>query len=232
MKAVVLAGGFGKRLKPLTDDKPKPLLEVGGLPILGRQVNWLHQHGINDLILCTGYLKERIINYLGSGSKFGVKVGYAVEEEPLGTGGALKNAETLLADGEVFLVLNGDVITDLDPSKLSNAMDQNSVGAIAVVPLRSPYGIVDLMKDGRIDGFREKPVLPDYWINAGVYCFATSIFSYLPLKGDIEDTVFPKLSQEGKLKAIKYLNSFWKSIDSHKDIEDAEKELDTTSRKS
>lgn len=227
-----MAGGFGKRLKPLTDDKPKPLLEVGGMPILGRQVNWLRQYGIKDLILCTGYLKERIINYLGSGSKFGVKVGYAVEEEPLGTGGALKNAETLLANGEAFLVLNGDIITDLDPLKLLNPMDRESVGAIAVVPLRSPFGIVDLTQDGRIDGFREKPFLSDYWINAGVYCFAPSVFSYLPAKGDIENTVFPKLAGEGRLKAIKYLNSFWKSIDSHKDIEDAEKELESASRRS
>lgn len=228
MKAVVLAGGYGKRLKPLTDNKPKPLLEVSGIPILGWQIRWLLKHGVRELILCTGYLKERIIDYLGSGKKFGIKVGYAVEEEPLGTGGALKNAESLLSNDDTFLVLNGDVLTDLDPHKLTRSLDRERVGAIAVVPLRSPFGVVDLRRDGRIAGFREKPLLRQYWINAGVYCLTPLVFDRLPSKGNIEDTVFPKLASEGKLKAVRYPDVAWKSIDSHKDIEEAEKEFKPT----
>ncbi len=96
MKAVILAGGLGKRLKPLTDERPKPMIEVQNIPIIEWQIRWFKMHGINEIIICVGHLKEQIIDYIGSGNKFGVKVGYAVEEEPLGTGGALKNAESLL----------------------------------------------------------------------------------------------------------------------------------------
>src|SRR5579875_736023 len=97
MKAVILAGGFGKRLKPLTDDRPKPMIEVSGVPILEWQINWLRQHNVKEIIICTGYLKNAVIDRIGSGQKLGVSVGYSVEEEPLGTGGALKNAKTLIS---------------------------------------------------------------------------------------------------------------------------------------
>ncbi|MEM4343432.1 MAG: nucleotidyltransferase family protein, partial [Candidatus Caldarchaeum sp.] len=96
MKAVLLAGGYGKRLKPLTETTPKPLLEVSGKPILVWQIEWLKKLGVREFIVCAGYLREKIIEALGSGGRLGVKVGYSVEDEPLGTGGALKNAEHLL----------------------------------------------------------------------------------------------------------------------------------------
>ncbi len=83
MKAVILAGGFGKRLKPLTNDRPKPMIEVLGVPILEWQIDWLHRHGINEMVICVGYLKESVLNHFGSGKRFGVKVGYSVEEDPL-----------------------------------------------------------------------------------------------------------------------------------------------------
>lgn len=228
MKAAILAGGFGKRLKPLTDDKPKVLIEVGGLPILGWQVKWLAKHGVRDLVLCTGYLKEQIINYIGSGAKFGVRIGYAAEDEPLGTAGALKNAAAFLRNGDVFLVLNGDVLTDLDPHKLAAAVGGPILGAIAVVPLRSPFGVVDVTRRGAIVGFREKPLLSEYWINAGIYCLRPPIFERLPAKGDIENATFPRLASSGQLKAVRYPAAAWRSIDSHKDIEEAEREFKVT----
>jgi len=110
LKAAILAGGLGKRLRPLTDDRPKPMIKVSGTPILGWQIAWLASHAISDIVLCTGYMRESIINYVGNGSKFGVRVGYVTEDEPLGTGGALKNAESLLRNEESFFVLNGDLI--------------------------------------------------------------------------------------------------------------------------
>jgi len=224
VKAAIFAGGYGKRLRPLTDQKPKPLLEVAGKSILARQVEWLREHGVSEVVFCVGYLKERIIEYVGGGARFGLKVGYVVEEEPLGKGGALKNAEAFLNGEEKFLVVNGDILTNLDPQRLVEAVD-DITGAIALVPLRSPFGVVDTDEDGFARRFREKPVIPEYWINAGVYCFTPEVFKYLPEKGEIEDITFPKLAGERKLKGLKYKGVFWKSIETHKDIEETEEAL-------
>lgn len=222
MKAVILAGGFGKRLRPLTDEMPKPMIEVLNLPIIEWQMKWLASNGIREFIICVGYLKEHIINHIGSGSRLGVKVGYAVEEEPLGTGGALKNAEGLLSGQKEFFMVNGDILTNLDPKVLR---DSGSSHSLALVPLRSPYGVVEVDKSATVLGFVEKPRIKDKWINAGVYHFESEIFTYLPDSGNIEVTALPALAKEGKLKSVLYEDVFWRSIDSHKDIEEAAKEM-------
>jgi mannose-1-phosphate guanylyltransferase len=149
MQAVVLAGGFGKRLAPLTSEVPKPLLPVGGRPILVRQIEWLRGFGVADVVLAVGYLKHKIFEALGDGRRFGVRIFYSVEEEPLGTGGAIKNAEPFITD-DIFIVLNGDVLTNLSLDKLVETLD-NADGAIALVPLRSPYGIVEFDAGGFYD---------------------------------------------------------------------------------
>ena len=222
MKAVILAGGYGKRLRPLTDQMPKPMIEVLSLPIIEWQVKWLSTFGIKEFVICVGYLKEHIINHIGSGSRLGVKVGYAVEEEPLGTGGALKNAEGLLSGQKDFFMVNGDILTNLDPRKLRDGV---SIHALALVPLRSPFGVVEVDKDSKVLGFVEKPKITDRWINAGVYHFTSEVFSYLPENGNIEVTALPALAKEGRLRGAKYEDIFWRSIDSHKDIEEAAREM-------
>ena len=224
MKAVILAGGFGKRLKPLTDERPKPMIEVLNIPIIEWQIKWFKKYGIDEIIICVGHLKEPIINYIGSGRRFGVKVGYAVEEKPLGTGGALKNSESLLASytEKGFFLINGDILTNLDPTRLNN---NGQSAALALVPLRSPFGIVELDKNSYVLRFVEKPQIKDRWINAGVYYFTTDVFKYLPENGNIEVTALPVMAKENKLKAVTYENAFWRSIDSHKDIEEAGKEI-------
>lgn len=224
MKAVILAGGFGKRLKPLTNDRPKPMIEVSGVPILEWQIDWLHRHNVDEVVICVGYLKEVILKHIGSGKRYGVKVGYSVEEDPLGTGGALKNASTLLS-GDSFFVMNGDIITDLDPWKLVSDVSNGALGAIAAVPLNSPFGIIQI-EDGYAKGFREKPVLRDYWINAGVYCLSAAVLDMLPDQGNIEASTLPELARAGKLRVTKYDNANWRSIDTHKDIEEAEKQFE------
>lgn len=221
MKAVILAGGFGKRLKPLTDQKPKPMIEVLNIPIIEWQVRWLRKFGVNDFVLCVGFLREHIFDHIGDGSKFGAKVEYSVEEEPLGTGGALKHAHDFLVGIDSFLMLNGDILTELDPNRLRIA----GKNTIALVPLRSPFGIVELDRNSNVIGFMEKPEITDNWINAGVYHFTQEVFKYLPFKGNIEVTALPALASEGKLQAVKYHRVFWRSIDSHKDIEEATMEL-------
>jgi NDP-sugar pyrophosphorylase family protein len=221
MQAVVLAGGFGKRLAPLTSEVPKPLLPVGGRPILVRQIEWLRGFGIRDVVLAVGYLKHKIFEALGDGRKLGVRIFYSVEEEPLGTGGAIKNAEPFITD-DVFVVLNGDVLTNLSLDKLVEALG-DADGAIALVPLRSPYGVVEYDKDGYITHFREKPILEGFYINAGVYALRRRVLSELPDRGNIEETLFPRLAQQRRLKAVVYRDVFWKSVDSLKDLEEVDR---------
>lgn len=221
MKAVILAGGFGKRLKPLTDQRPKPMIEVLNIPIIEWQVRWLRKFGIKKFVICVGYMREQIFDYIGDGSKLGTNVEYSVEEEPLGTAGALKNAKDLLVGQDSFFMLNGDVLTELDPTKLQVSGSHS----IALVPLRSPFGVVELDRDSKVLRFVEKPEIPDRWINAGVYYFTREVFRYLPENGNIEVTALPALAREGKLQAVKYRDIFWRSIDSHKDIEEAAKEM-------
>jgi NDP-sugar pyrophosphorylase family protein len=222
MKTVILAGGFGKRLKPLTDVRPKSMIQVSDVPIIEWQVRWLRRFGIKQFVICVGYMKDLIIDHIGNGVRFNCRVDYSVEENPLGTGGALLNAKKLLFDEDAFFMVNGDILTELDPNMLSIA-DSNT---LALVPLRSPFGLVELDENSKVLRFIEKPEIPDRWINAGVYCFTQEVFRYLPEKGNIEVTTLPALAKQGKLRAVKYQKVFWRSIDSHKDIDEAAKEIE------
>ncbi|MEM4719105.1 MAG: NDP-sugar synthase [Nitrososphaerota archaeon] len=224
MRAAILAGGYGKRLRPLTETLPKSLLPIGDKGIIEWQIRWLRRYGISELVICAGYLKEKLVERLEDGSRYGVKIKYAFEENPLGTGGALKNARKLLEDGDFFLLVNGDVLTDLNPLKLVDAMGKNFIAAIALVPLPSPYGIVRFDPETwEITSFVEKPKIRDYWINAGVYAMKPEIFDYLPDEGNMERITLPALAERGLLRACPYENCTWLSIDSHKDLEEASK---------
>ncbi len=227
--ALILAGGYGKRLRPLTLQVPKPLIQVGRKSVIEYQLEWLRYYGITEVVILAGYLKEKLIEALGSGSKYGVSLTYVIEDEPLGTGGALRNASHILGKSEMTIVTNGDIITNIDPWKLIDYTRQNDriVASIAAVPLRSPYGILDIA-DGLIRGFREKPILRDYWINGGVYSMKPSIVDSLPESGDIEKTTFPLLASESRLGVVRYETPpyYWRSIDTHKDLEEAAKEIE------
>ncbi len=226
MKAAIIAGGLAKRLRPLTEEIPKSLVEIAGKPIIEWQLEWLKANNINTVIILAGYRYEKLIEFLGSGRKFGVSVTYVVEDTPLGTGGAIKNAEPYLSN-EVFVALNGDVLTDIPISKLIKVLEERheAVASIALVPLRSPYGVVRVSGDGRIESFVEKPSIEDYLINAGVYVMRNEIFRYLPDIGDIEKTAFPQLAREGKLYGIKFANNYWRSIDTVKDVEEVTNDI-------
>lgn len=223
---VILAGGYGKRLKPYTETMPKPLLQVANRPILEWQLRWLRHYGFNEVLICAGYLKERLVEEVGSGARYGVRVGYVMEDEPLGTGGALKNAEHILSSEKEFIVVNGDILTDLNPAQLLEVLGEKDVGAIALTPLPSPYGVIKFdYETFKILSFIEKPRIKEYWINAGVYAFRREVFEYLPEKGDIERTALPRLAEEGRLRAALFEENFWMSIDSHKDLEEASKRV-------
>jgi NDP-sugar pyrophosphorylase family protein len=188
---------------------------------LVRQIEWLRGFGVTDVVLAVGYLRHKVFEALGDGRRLGVRIFYSVEEEPLGTAGAIKNAEPFMRD-DVFIVLNGDVLTNLDLNRLVEALG-DADGAIALVPLRSPYGIVEFDRDGRITRFREKPLLEGFYINAGVYAFRREVLKFLPERGNIEETAFPMLAERGRLRGVTYRDVFWRSIDSVKDLEEVDK---------
>jgi Nucleoside-diphosphate-sugar pyrophosphorylase involved in lipopolysaccharide biosynthesis/translation initiation factor 2B, gamma/epsilon subunits (eIF-2Bgamma/eIF-2Bepsilon) len=223
MKAVILAGGFGKRLRPLTDERPKPLIEIAGKPIIEWQIKWLKKFGVTSVFVLAGYKKEVLIDWVAKNQdKLGIPIAILTEDQPLGTGGAIKRLNGFISNGEKFFVLNGDILTNLDLSKLG---DDKAVAVISLVPLRSPFGIVKVDRNGNIMQFVEKPVLKDFWINAGIYSVNSEIFEYLPEKGDIEKETFPLLAQKGLLKGITFDDVYWRSIDTLKDYEEANAEI-------
>jgi mannose-1-phosphate guanylyltransferase len=227
---VILAGGLGKRLRPLTSDRPKPMIQINKTPIIELQVKWLKKFGITDIIVLVGHLREKIKHHLADGKKFGVNISYIEENVPLGTGGALKNAKDhIIQNGNSdpgFFVINGDILTNLDPFTIS---EKGSM-TLALVPMKSTFGIVETNGD-LVSKFIEKPSIEDMWINAGVYYFSNEIFDYLPDKGNLETVTLPMLVEKQKLKAKKFSNNYWRSIDSHKDVDEASKEIEQVFKK-
>ena len=215
MKAIILAGGRGKRLRPITDYVPKPLIPIKNIPIIEWQIKYLKKFGVSEVIICSGYKTEMIENYLNN-KKLGLKVTFSIEKKPLGTGGAIKNAGKKIKD-KSFLVINGDVITNIDLKKLLKK--ENS---IASIQLKTKFGILQTNED-KIIKFDEKKEIPNVWMNAGIYNLNTDILKELPNVGDIEKTLFPKFAKKGKLNTVKFTKSEWYSVDSFKDMEESSK---------
>ena len=212
MKAIILAGGSGKRLRPITDYVPKPLIPIKNIPIIEWQIKYLKKFGISEIIVCSGYKTKMIENYLNN-KKLGIKITFSVEDKPLGTGGAIKKAGKKIKDRS-FLVINGDTITNIDLKKL---IKKNN--AIAAIQLRTKFGILQTDKD-KIMKFDEKKEIENLWMNAGIYHLNKETLKELPIVGDIEKTLFPDYAKKEKLSTIKFTNSKWYSIDSFKDIEE------------
>jgi len=218
MKAIILAGGRGKRLRPVTDYIPKPLVPIKNIPIIEWQLKYLKKFGVDEVIICTGYKQEMVESYLDV-KKTGIKIRYSVEKTPLGTGGAIKKAGKMIKD-KSFFVINGDTVTNIDLKKLSEK--QNS---IASIELQTKFGILETRGD-KIINFKEKKEVSDTWMNAGIYHLEKSVLKDLPDKGDIEKTVFPDYAKKGKLNVVKFKNVKWHSIDSFKDMEECALEVE------
>lgn len=230
MYALIIAGGKGERLRPLTDKLPKPMVPVCGKPILTHQVAWLKSAGVTDVVFLGGYLWQTIQEHFGDGSQWGINAHYSVEDSPLGRGGAVRQGFSHVPETEeMVLVLNGDVITDESPNAIierhwdSKKANPAHLATIMVVPMISPYGIVDLDSQDAVKGFREKVEIP-YWINAGVYALERRISIEFPKLGDHEIKTFPRLARTGQISALKS-RAFWCSVDSFKDLSEAEKHL-------
>jgi len=225
MYAIVLAGGKGERLRPFTEDRPKPMVEIMGVPILGYQVQWLQGQGVTDLIISCGYRHEVIETYFGKGERIGMRIDYAIETEPLGRGGALRLALSRVPeDEEVVIATNGDVITNFRLAPLLEAqLSRRMLAMVVLTPFVSPYGIVEIDESDRVTHFREKPELP-YWINAGVYALSPAIRDHLPEQGDHELTTFPELARAGRLGAYKS-QAYWRGVDTIKDVNEVAQEM-------
>jgi mannose-1-phosphate guanylyltransferase len=203
MQALILAGGEGTRLRPLTSTVPKPVVPLVDRPFIRFMLDWLHSHGVDDVVMSCGHLASGVRNVLGDGSAFGIKLRYVEEPRPMGTGGALKFAESLL--GDRFLMLNGDVLTDIDLTAQIAQHEQTGARAtLALTPVEDPsaYGLVRTRDGGAVTEFVEKPA-PDQIdtrnISAGVYGLEDAVLDMLEPErpASIERDVFPRLVGEG-----------------------------------
>ncbi len=225
MYAIILAGGKGERLRPFTEDRPKPMVEIMGIPILGYQLQWLQGQGVTDFVISCGYRHEVIQAYFGTGERLDARITYSVEREPLGRGGALRLAFSHVPPTEdAIIATNGDIITNLPLAPLLDAhRTRGMVATVALTPFVSPYGIVEVDRDERVTQFREKPELP-YWINAGVYVLSPRLRDRLPERGDHETTTFPELARSGHLGAVR-VRAYWRGVDTIKDVNEVASEL-------
>lgn len=210
MRAVVLVGGFGTRLRPLTLTVPKPMLPIGHVPMIARLVDRLGRGGVTEVVLALGFRPEPFIEAFPDGRCGDVALTYAVEPEPLDTAGAIKFAAEFAGIDDTFVVANGDVMTDLDVSQLIAA--HRSFGAEATLHLigvedPSTFGVVDLADDGVVRAFVEKPAPgsePSNLINAGTYVFEPSVLARIPpaTKVSIERDTFPRIVADGGLYGV------------------------------
>ncbi len=212
MQAIILAGGLGTRLRPLTDETPKPLLPIKGKPIIEHAINNFKKHGIKDIILSVGFKADKIKEYFGDGSKFGVNISYCVEDEPLGTGGAIKKAAENI--NETFIAINGDNLSDADWTEIIQAHKRNNAKiTLGLYPVEdvTKFGIARLEGEKLIE-FIEKPTVeeaPSNLNNAGAYVFEPDALDILPQgKSSIEYDCFEKLSPKGIVFAYSH-NSQW-----------------------
>jgi mannose-1-phosphate guanylyltransferase len=203
VQAVILVGGEGTRLRPLTSTVPKPVVPLVDRPFISFMLEWLCAHGIDDVIMSCGFLATSVRNVLGDGSAYGIRLRFVEEPDPRGTAGALKFAESLL--DERFLMLNGDVLTDIDlTSQIAQHEDTGAAATLALVPVEDPsaYGLVHLQDDHAVRDFVEKPSsdrIDTKLISAGAYVLEREILELVPSGRNvsIEREVWPRLIGSG-----------------------------------
>lgn len=213
MKAFVLAGGLGTRLRPAFGDLPKGLAPLGGRPFLARQLEWLAAHGVRRAVICAGVGAESLRAALGDGAGLGVRLAWSVEPEPLGTGGALALAAAHV-EGPA-LVVNGDTLPECDPWAVERARwERGALGAVALfeVPDAAARGRVECDAGGRVARFVEKD--PAWrgpaWVNGGLYAFAPALWRRLPpAPASLERDVLAPLAAEGALAGLRAPGRFW-----------------------
>lgn len=215
MEAIILAGGKAERLGAAAGGKPKALVDVAGRPLAAYQVALLRAAGVERVIVsCASGAGDAFARELGG---LGVEIVLVPEAEPLGRGGGLRLAAAARrASGPIF-ALNGDELLDVDlGGMLARHRERGAAATIALAPLQSPFGIVDLAGDDTVTGFREAPRLP-YWVNVGVYVLDDEAVARLPQRGDHEQTTFPELAREGKLLGWRHEGT-WLTVNTPKQL--------------
>jgi mannose-1-phosphate guanylyltransferase/phosphomannomutase len=218
MKAVIMAGGEGTRLRPLTSNQPKPMMPIVNRPMMEHIISLLRSHGFDEIVVTVAFMADAIRNYFGDGSEFGVKMTYVTEETPLGTAGSVRNAKDHLK--EPFLVISGDVLTDINLKAIVDL--HNSKGAMATIGLISvenplEFGIVITNDDGSIDRFLEKPTWGQVFtdtINTGIYVLDPAIFDYIEPDAsvDFSSDVFPRLLEDNKPMFGAVGKGYWEDV--------------------
>ncbi|MGH9207571.1 MAG: sugar phosphate nucleotidyltransferase, partial [Acidimicrobiales bacterium] len=239
MKAVIMAGGEGTRLRPLTSNQPKPMLPLGNRPMMEHIVALLKRHGFDEIVVTVAFLANAIRTYFGDGSEFGVRIVYAAEESPLGTAGSVRNAMDKL--NERFLVISGDVLTDIDLSAVVAYHESKQAAVtIALKAMDNPleFGIVITREDGSIERFLEKPTWGQVFsdtINTGIYVLEPGVFDFIPegKPSDFSSEVFPALLEAGEPLYGYVADGYWEDvgtieayIKAHQDVLDQHVDVD------
>lgn len=218
MKALFLAGGKGVRLQPLTDKVPKPMVPIMNKPLLERTIINLKKSGITEIVISTCYQPDYIKNYFGDGEQLGLKIQYIVEDLPMGTGGAIKKAESQFKDS--FIVFNSDILSDIDIQKMMDLhKSSHALATIAVTEVEDPsaYGVIEYDTNGYAVSFIEKPKpeqISSNFINAGIYIFEPEILRKIPANNvvSMEREIFPKILENGHKIAVYKDSSYWIDI--------------------
>ena len=225
MQAIVLAGGKGKRLWPLTSKIPKPLVSILQKPILRYHLEWLYSEGVREVVVACGYMSDSIIEYLEKNPIKNLSVKFSIESKPLGRAGATKQAVNLLSRPEkVVIVSHVDIISNISLGQalqLQRRLD--SMLTLILVPYRSSFGIVEVDERDLVKDFQEKPILP-YWVNSGIYVAHPDFFIKLPGKGDEEMTI-RKLLKERCVSGFCDSEHYWRAIDTQKDLIEVENDI-------
>ena len=231
MKALFLAGGMGSRLKGMTRQLPKPMIPVLGKPLMARNIERLKQFGIDEIVLSTCYLPDKIRAYFGDGRQCGMKISYVHEESPLGTGGAIRNAAACFQD--TFLVFNGDIVSGINLQKML-AFHRAKKAAVTIagtyVEDPSAYGVLEYDEAGYIQAFKEKPKpgeTTSHFINAGIYLFEPTVLQEIPTGRavSIEKETYPLLLQKHYAMALYEEEAYWRDLGTPKDYLEFQEDL-------
>jgi mannose-1-phosphate guanylyltransferase/phosphomannomutase len=239
VKAVIMAGGEGTRLRPLTSNQPKPMMPLANRPMMEHIVMLLQRHGFDDIVVTVAFLANNIRSYFGDGSEFGVRMVYATEETPLGTAGSVRNAMAEL--DERFLVISGDVLTDIDLAQVVDFHDdRGALATIGLTAVENPleFGIVITGEDGSIERFLEKPTWGQVFsdtVNNGIFVLEPEIFDYIPSGRpvDFSSEVFPALLDQRRPMYGYVCEGYWEDVGTldaytraHKDVLDGKVVVD------
>ncbi len=226
MKAIILAGGKGTRLKPYTYVLPKPLVPVGERPILAILIEQLKKSGITDLVFCVNQMAELIMAYFGNGEKFGVSIRYSMEDQPLGTIGPLKLIKDL---PEHFLLMNGDLLTDIDFMDLYNYhLKSNALVTVGSYKRKVDidFGVMEI-REGVVTGFKEKPQY-DYSVSMGVYVFSKKVLEFVPDNRPFgfDDLMLKLLAEKQEINVYPF-EGYWLDIGRPEDFDRANQDIDS-----